>query len=73
MNIHDIVEFLKNEKNKIVDELTCEDLAWDDDTVLNVELSIGEVDQIVEILSAYADAVEDEDWDSDEDEDEDDE
>ena len=73
MNIHDIVEFLKNEKNKIVDELICEDLAWDDDTVPNVELSIGEVDQIVEILSAYADAVEDEDWDSDEDEDEDDE
>lgn len=69
MNLKDLVGFLRTKKNEVVDELTCEDLAWDDDTTLSVELSIGELDQIVEILSAYADAVEDEDWEEvDEDE-----
>lgn len=63
--VKELVEFLKKKKQEAVDDFTCEDLAFDDDTILNVELSLGEIDQIVEILSAFADAAEDEDWDED--------
>ena len=68
MNLPDIIEFLLNEKNKVADELISDELSFDDETVVNVELSFGDIDQIVEILSSFNDATEDEDWEDDEDE-----
>lgn len=72
MNLQGIVEFLKDKKKELEKEFEAEDLPFDDDTILNVELSLGEISQIIEILSAYADASEDEDWEEiEEDEDDD--
>lgn len=66
MNLLSLIEFLAKAKKDAIVEHTCEDLAYDDDTVIQVELSFEEVDEIVEILSAYYDAVEDEEWDDEE-------
>lgn len=66
--MENLINFLKNKKNEAIDDFTCEDLAWDDDTVINVELSFGEIDQAVEILSAFADVSEDDDWEDEDDE-----
>lgn len=65
--LKELIEQLKKKKQEAVDEFTCEDLAHDDNTALDVELTFGDIDQIVEIISAFIDASEDdEDWDEDE-------
>ena len=65
MNLPKLIDFLNVKKKEVIDEFVCEDLTYDDDTVLSVELTFGEFDQILEIITAYNDATEDEDFDED--------
>lgn len=65
MNLESLIEFLISKKKEVTDECAHEEISWDDDTITNVELTVGEIDQITEILSAYSDAIGDEDWDED--------
>lgn len=53
MNLESLIQFLIDNKQKHIDEFASEGLDWDSETVGSIELSLGEMDTIIEVLSAF--------------------
>lgn len=69
MNLESLIQFLLDNKERRIDELTDEGIDFDKNTTTRMELSFEEIDAIVEILSAVADVEfvdEDEDYEDEE-------